>query len=489
MNGLPKKPTTILIVEDDDASRKGLSEYIKLKGYEVFESDCLKSAFTILNSNNTDNSDKIDIIITDLKLPDGTGLDLLKDIKGGKIQSADVVIATGFSSVKTAVEAIKLGAYDYITKPVNLDELDLIIKRIISNKILLDELHILKTRLDERFNFGSLITSSKKMTDIVNTAIAVSGTNSTVLIEGESGTGKELLANIIVNNSQRKNKPFIKVNCAALSETILESELFGHEKGAYTGADSLYKGRFEIADGGTIFLDEIGEISLKTQSKILRVLQEKEFERVGGNKTIKIDIRVIAASQDIEKKVSRGEFRQDLYYRLNVINLRLIPLRERREDIPVLIKRFLGDFSKENGKNVADIGRKAFDILLSYDYPGNVRELKNIIEYMTAVAKENIADEFLLPDYLKNKYLTLTDNKESRTDLDKKGSDFKSDPFLSNSSDNYIKIPVGISLEEAENLILQKTLELNAYNKVKTAKDLNIGLKTVYRKLGKQIIF
>jgi DNA-binding NtrC family response regulator len=484
MNGLPKKPTKILIVEDDDASRKGLSEYIKLKGYEVFESDCLKSAFKILNSNNNpDNNDKIDIIITDLKLPDGTGLDLLKDIKDGKIQGADVVVATGFSSVKTAVEAIKLGAYDYITKPVNLDELDLIIKRIILNKSLLDELNILKKRLDERFNFGSLITSSKKMIDIVNTAITVSGTNSTVLIEGESGTGKELLANIIVNNSQRKNKPFIKVNCAALSEAILESELFGHEKGAYTGADSLYKGRFEIADGGTIFLDEIGEISLKTQSKILRVLQEKEFERVGGNKTIKIDIRVIAASQDIEKKVSEGEFRRDLYYRLNVINLRLIPLRERREDIPVLIKRFLGDFSKENGKNVAEIGRKALDILLSYDYPGNVRELKNIIEYMTAVAKESVADESLLPDYLKDKY--SADNKKEASDINMHRTFGKTD---ANSSDNYIKIPVGISLEDAENLIIRKTLELNAYNKVKTAKDLNIGLKTVYRKLDKQII-
>jgi len=334
MEGL-SRTIAILIVEDDEASRLGLVEFIKLEGYVVFSADSISSALSILNSDHN-----IDIIITDLKLPDGTGLGLLRGIKEGKIQTADVVVATGFSSVKSAVEAMKLGAYDYITKPVNLDELDLIIKRIISNKKLIAEINILKTRLDERFNFGNLITSSKKMEGIVNMALAVADKNSTVLIEGESGTGKELLANIIVNNSRRKNKPFIKVNCAALSESILESELFGHEKGAYTGADSLYKGRFEIADNGTLFLDEIGEISFKTQSKILRVLQEREFERVGGNKTIKVDIRIIAASQDIEKKVEKGEFRQDLYYRLNVVNLKLVPLRERKEDIPLLIKNF-----------------------------------------------------------------------------------------------------------------------------------------------------
>ena len=458
--------TTILIVEDDEASRLGLFEFIKLEGYAVFEADSVSAALNILNSNNN-----IDIIITDLKLPDGTGLDLLRNIKEDKIQSSEVVITTGFSSVKSAVEAIKLGAYDYITKPINLDELGLIIKRIISNKRLIDEINILKTRLDERFNFGNLITSSKKMIDIVNTAVAVADKNSTVLIEGESGTGKELLANIIVNNSQRKNKPFIKVNCAALSESILESELFGHEKGAYTGADSLYKGRFEIADGGTIFLDEIGEISLKTQSKILRVLQEKEFERVGGNKTIKVNIRVIAASQDIERKVKRGEFRQDLYYRLNVVNLKLIPLRERKEDIPFLIKKFLEDFSKENGKNIKGLNKNALDILLNDDFPGNVRELKNAIEFMTAISGSEILDESMLPNYLKER-----SHGQSRP--------LKRESIEILNSEDYIKIPFNLTLEEAENLIIQKTLERNAYNKIKTANDLNIGLKTIYRKLN-----
>ncbi len=483
MNELSAKTPSILIVEDDEASRNGLSEYIKLRGYRTFAADSIKSAFKILSQGEDggNGKDNIDIIITDLKLPDGTGLDILKDMRAGKIRVSDVVVATGYSSVKTAVEAIKLGAYDYITKPVNLDELDLIIKRIIANKNLIDEINILKTRLDERFNFGNLITSSPKMTAIVNTAVAVSDTNSTVLIEGESGTGKELLANIIVNNSRRKNKPFIKVNCAALSETILESELFGHEKGAYTGADSLYRGRFEIADGGTIFLDEIGEISLKTQSKILRVLQEKEFERVGGNKTIKVDIRVIAASQDIEKKVSKGEFRQDLYYRLNVINLRLIPLRERREDIPILIKRFLEDFSKENGKGNAGLSKGALDILLSYDYPGNVRELKNIIEYMTAVSGNGggAVDESLLPNYLKEKYLNTADVFEASGLENAGGSGVK-------ARENFIRIPFGLSLEAAENIIIRKTLEINEFNKAKTAAGLNIGLKTIYRKLEKR---
>lgn len=458
--------TAILIVEDDKASRLGLFEFVKLEGYSVFEADTVSAALNILNSNN------IDIIITDLKLPDGTGLDLLRSINEGMVQRAEVVITTGFSSVKSAVEAIKLGAYDYITKPINLDELSLIIKRIISNKRLIDEINILKTRLDERFNFGNLITSSKKMIDIVNTAVAVADKNSTVLIEGESGTGKEMLANIIVNNSHRKSKPFIKVNCAALSESILESELFGHEKGAYTGADSLYKGRFEIADGGTIFLDEIGEIPLRTQSKILRVLQEKEFERVGGNKTIRVDIRIIAASQDIEKKVEKGEFRQDLYYRLNVVNLKLIPLRERKEDIPLLIKKFLEDFSKENGKNIKGLNKNALDILLKYDFPGNVRELKNAIEFMTAISDSEILDEYMLPNYLKERYPGHKFNENAGDFLD------------NTSTESYIKIPFGLTLEEAENLIIQKTLEKNSYNKLKTAKDLNIGLKTIYRKLN-----
>ena len=468
MNLSDIKSVNILIVEDDDASRNGLVEYFNLKGYKVFSADCLKSAFEILNSSVEieNNQDKIDIIITDLKLPDGTGLELLKSIKEGLNQSAEVIIATGFSSVKTAVEAIKLGAFDYITKPVNLEELDLLISRIISNKNLIYELNILKNRLDEKYNFGNLITSSRKMIETVDTAISVSGTNSTVLIEGESGTGKELLANIIVNNSKRKNKPFVKVNCAALSETVLENELFGHEKGAYTGADSLYKGRFEMADGGTIFLDEIGEISLKTQTKILRVLQEKEFERVGGSKTIKVDIRIIAASQDITKKVSNDEFRKDLYYRLNVINLNLIPLRERKEDIPHLIKRFLSGFALENEKKIIGLSKEALDFLLNYDYPGNVRELKNIIEYMTAVSKNSVIDESSIPGYLKKI------NQKKETGSESGGKDF-------------INIPFGMSLEDAENIIIKKTLEINGFNKVKTANDLKIGLKTVYRKLEK----
>lgn len=465
MEGLSQK-TAILIVEDDEASRLGLIEFIKLEGYDVFDADSIGNALRILSSDNN-----IGIVITDLKLPDGTGLDLLRGIKEGKIQAADVVVATGFSSVKSAVEAMKLGAYDYITKPVNLDELDLIIKRIISNKKLIDEINILKTRLDEKFNFGNLITSSKKMEGIVNMALAVADKNSTVLIEGESGTGKELLANIIVNNSHRKDKPFIKVNCAALSESILESELFGHEKGAYTGADSLYKGRFEIADRGTLFLDEIGEIPLRTQSKILRVLQEKEFERVGGNKTIKVNIRIIAASQDIEKKVETGEFRQDLYYRLNVVNLKLVPLRERKEDIPLLIKKFLEDFSKESGRNIKGLNKNAIDILLDYNFPGNVRELKNVIEFMTAISDSEILDESMLPNYLTERlYGSLYRAKREADDI--------------SGSENFIKIPFDTTLEDAENFIIRKTLERNLYSKTKTAKALNIGLKTVYRKLG-----
>ncbi len=501
---------SILIVEDDEASRSGLAEFLELEGYKISEAAGIKDAFTFLDQKNREGKSvyDIDIIISDLKLPDGSGIDLLRYINHTNINNLengdpgtaknkiDVVITTGYSSVKSAVEAIKLGAYDYITKPVNLDELSLIIKRIVSNKRLIDEINLLKTRLDERFNFGNLVTSSKKMIDVVNTACTVAGTNSTVLIEGESGTGKELMADIIVNNGNRKNKPFIKVNCAALSESILESELFGHEKGAYTGADSLYKGRFEIADGGTIFLDEIGEIPLKTQSKILRVLQEKEFERVGGNKTLKVDIRIIAASQDIEGKVRSGDFRQDLYYRLNVINLKLIPLRERREDMPLLIKRFLSGFNKETNKNIQGLNRRALDLLLNYDYPGNVRELKNIVEFMTAVSNNETEylDESMLPNYIKKKYAvsSVSGGMPNKDDVPSRGGMPESVSVAGDSTDgsgfeNYIKIPLGLTLEDAENIIIQKTLEINGYNKAKTARDLNIGLKTVYRKLANKI--
>ncbi|MHB1665662.1 MAG: sigma-54 interaction domain-containing protein, partial [bacterium] len=379
------------------------------------------------------------------------------------------------------VEAIKSGAYDYITKPVNLEELDIILKRIVSKRNLLSEINELKIRLEDKFSFGNLITKSKKMIEIINIAIAVSNTNSTVLIEGESGTGKELLANIIVNSSERKNKPFIKLNCAALSETILESELFGHEKGSFTGADSLHKGRFEVADGGTIFLDEIGEIPLKTQAKILRVLQEKEFERVGGNKTIKVDIRIIAASQDIADKVKKGEFRQDLYYRLNVINLKIIPLRERKEDIPLLVNKFMEDFSKEMGKNIKGVNEKVLNILLDYNYPGNIRELKNIIEFMVAVsANVDIINDTILPAYLNDlKYKNNLSNDKNN------GNEEYSNNIINGGEgkEDFIKIPFNMNLEDAENLIILKTLLNNSNDKVKTSKALNIGLKTLYRKL------
>ncbi|MHB8292601.1 MAG: sigma 54-interacting transcriptional regulator, partial [bacterium] len=268
---------------------------------------------------------------------------------------------------------------------------------------------------------------------------------------------------------------FIKLNCAALSETILESELFGHEKGSFTGADSLHKGRFEVADGGTIFLDEIGEIPLKTQAKILRVLQEKEFERVGGNKTIKVDIRIIAASQDIADKVKKGEFRQDLYYRLNVINLKIIPLRERKEDIPLLVNKFTEDFSKEMGKNIKGVNEKVLNILLDYNYPGNIRELKNIIEFMIAVsANGDIINDTILPAYLNDlKYENNLSNNKNEEYNDN----------INGGEEDFIKIPINMHLEDADNLIILKTLLKNSNDKVKTSKALNIGLKTLYRKL------
>jgi DNA-binding NtrC family response regulator len=368
------KDYSILITDDEQSQRDILYGYLKKKGFTVFAAASGSEAVKIVNENS------VDIILSDYKMPEMTGLELLPRVK--KINpEINFVIITAYGTVETAVDAMKQGAFDYISKPVNLDELDLLIEKIIEHKNLKAENKLLKEQLVEKHKLSSIISQSTKMDEVLSVASRASQSKATVLITGENGTGKEILAKAIHFVSPRKDEPFIVVNIPALSENLLESELFGHEKGAFTGADKLKKGRFEIAQGGTIFLDEIGDMTSGTQVKLLRTLQENTIERVGSSETISIDVRVLAATnQDLEKKIQEGTFREDLYYRLNVVKINIPPLRERREDILPLIDFFIGKYSEENDKQNIGISKEAIDKLLKYNYPGNVRELENIIE-------------------------------------------------------------------------------------------------------------
>jgi two-component system NtrC family response regulator len=376
---------SILIVDDEDAQRNILKGYLEKKGYKIFSASSGTDGIKAVQSN------LIDIVLSDYKMPDKTGLEVLEEVK--KINpEIGFVILTAYGTIENAVKAMRLGAFDYISKPVDLDELDLTIERIIENKNLKSEIQLLKSQLKEKFKIDSFISHSPKMEEVLSLASRAADSKATILISGESGTGKEVLAKSIHYVSSRKDKPFIAVNIPALPETLLESELFGHEKGAFTGAEKAKKGRFELADTGTIFLDEIGDIPINLQVKLLRVLQEHQIERLGSTESINIDVRIIAAThQKIEQKIKDGTFREDLYYRLNIVLLDLPPLRERKEDILPLIDHFIEKYAKENNKEKLSLSKEASDSLIKYNFPGNVRELENIIERAVVLCRtENI---------------------------------------------------------------------------------------------------
>jgi len=367
-------PRTLLLVDDDVAHRTMLKANLAADGYRILEADDGDQVVPILEREGAD------LVLLDLQMARLGGLETLRAMKQAGA-FVPVVILTAFSSVDSAVAAMKEGAYDYITKPVDIEELRLLLDRALNLERLQEENLLLRERLHESFNFGSIIGKSAPMRELFATLALVSRSDATVLIQGESGTGKELVANVIHENSPRRGRPFVAVNCAALHENLLESELFGHEKGAFTGATGQHKGRFEQADGGTLFLDEIGDMSLVTQAKILRVLQEGTFERVGGSRTIATDVRTISAShRDLEKLVAEGLFRQDLFFRLNVVTVALPPLRERREDIPLLARHFLQALAQRNRKAIQGFHPSAMAQLVNYDWPGNVRELENVVE-------------------------------------------------------------------------------------------------------------
>ncbi len=364
----------ILVVEDEKPLRIALCNLLQDEGFCILEAEDGKIALELMRDNRPN------LIITDLKMPKVDGMKLLKRIKEMD-QNLPVIVITAYGTSSTAIDAMKHGAYDYITKPFDLDEVLLTVKRALSHEALAMEVKALKDELSEKYRIDNIIGNSSQMQDIYKTIGRIAESKATVLIQGESGTGKELVANAVHYNSLRKNGPFIKMNCAALPETLLESELFGHEKGSFTGAVTARRGKFEAAHGGTIFLDEIGEMSPMLQSKLLRILQDQTFDRIGGNQSITVDVRVIAATnKNLEEEVKKGRFREDLYYRLNVVFIHIPPLRSRKEDIIPLIEYFLTKYSSEVKSETIGISKAVVDILLNYDWPGNVRELENVIE-------------------------------------------------------------------------------------------------------------
>jgi putative PEP-CTERM system response regulator len=368
----------VLIVDDEVGTRESLRMLLK-NDYEVFLAKNAEEAFHQMKEHSPD------IVLLDIILPDLDGLKVLEKIKQ-KEPDVIVIMITATRTVKTAVEAMKLGAYDYVTKPFDTEELSLIIRRALSSQALEKEVRYLREEIDKSCGFGNIVGKSKVMEDVFKIVRQIADSKSTVLIMGESGTGKELISRAIHYNSNRRNYPFVTINCAAIPETLIESELFGHEKGAFTNAIEKKLGRFEVAHEGTLFLDEIGELSLATQAKILRFLEEKEFNRVGGSKTIKVDVRLITATnKELTQLLKKGSFREDLYYRINVVPIVIPPLRERKEDIPLLIDHFVRKFNEENNKSVKGVSKEALELMMNYEWPGNVRELENLIERVIAL--------------------------------------------------------------------------------------------------------
>lgn len=390
------RPMEILVVEDEPAQREMLADFLRKEGHEVGEASDGEGALELLRSKTWD------AVILDQKMPGLSGIQVLEEAK--KIQpELDLLMVTAYGTIDSAVEAMKKGAFDYITKPIDLEELLMALARISERQTLIRENQVLRQRLRERgVDPGRLIYKSPEVAEVVNLAGRVAPSKAAVLLLGESGTGKELLARLIHSLSPRSSKPLVTVNCAALPESLVESELFGHERGAFTGAIQRRIGVFEQADGGTLFLDEIGDLSPTVQVKLLRFLQEGEFQRLGGSGTLRSDVRIISAThKDLEACIRDGTFREDLFYRLNVVTIHIPPLRERREDIRPLVEHFLERYARENGKKIQGLSKEAMDLLVRYDYPGNVRELENIVERAVVITRGSVIQSEDLPFGLK----------------------------------------------------------------------------------------
>ena len=392
---------TILIVDDEKNYLLVLEALLAPEGYEIITTDKAEKALNIIKDSD------LDLVITDMKMPGMSGMELLEATK--RINpDLPVIMMTAYGTIEMAVEAMKKRAYDYITKPFQNEELKLTVKKALENYRLIKENRLLRKALSDRFRYGSIVGKSKPMLRIYDLIQKVADSKASILISGPSGTGKELIAKAIHFSGPRKDGPFISVNCGALIETLLESELFGHEKGAFTGAIAMKKGRFELADGGTLFLDEVGDMPPSLQVKLLRVLQEMEFERVGGTKTIKVDVRIISASnRNIKEDVAEGLFREDLFYRLHVIQIEVPPLRERRDDIPLLVKHFVDKYTKDNQNKQVELHPDVWKAFYNYSWPGNVRELENVIERAVVLSSGGIITVEDLPEELTNAQVEL----------------------------------------------------------------------------------
>ncbi|HIC22098.1 MAG TPA: sigma-54-dependent Fis family transcriptional regulator [Planctomycetes bacterium] len=445
-----KHTARILVVDDQAAHAELLAEALVSVGHECIVATSVDGAKERLREEG------VDIVITDLVLGDRDGLDLIREA-----QSIDpfiaVVVVTGYGTVETAVEAMQLGAVDYLRKPVDLTGLRIRVERALEGAALRRRADQLERTIDDRFGFEGIIGSSHVMHAIVQKLKQVAPTDASILILGESGTGKELIAKAIHANSRRKGNVFVPLNCAALGEGVLESELFGHERGAFTGASSLRKGRFEHANDGTLFLDEVGDITTTVQVKLLRVLEEGEVVRMGSNDPVPINVRLICAThRDLRKRIEEEQFREDLFYRINVVTIEIPPLRDRTVDIPLLVNHFLEDYSRIHDKIFEGISREALRVLTAYSWPGNVRELKNAIENMVVTSREQVLDVDDLPGHIR-----------------------PHQPFDSSRS-----LPVGTTIQEMERELIRATLEFVDGNRRKAAESLGIGERTLYRKIG-----
>lgn len=442
----------ILVVEPQKETREQVANELKYAGYNVV---AVRNGELAVNCIERDD---VAVIISEFQSPEIEGMKLLNFAKD-RNPDTEVILLTDYGRFENAVTAMREGAYDFLLKPVPVEKLIALIEKIYEKQKLLNEISDLRHQIDESNLFYDIVGKSAKMQEIFNTIKQVAGARTSVLVCGESGTGKELIARAIHYNSDRKNKPFVKVSCASLSEGIIESELFGHEKGAFTDAVETRRGKFELADKGTLFLDEIGETSLHTQVKLLGVLQDKRFERMGGEKSINIDARFIAATnRNLEEMVKKKLFREDLYYRIKVVQINVPPLRERKEDLPLLVGVFLKRFAKENRKKIAGITPEAVGMFINYNWPGNVRELQNCIEGMVVMCKEEMLDVKNVPDNIKHGVAEKND---------------------------IIEIKPGTAIEEVEKTLIKQTLITYKGNKSKTSKALGISLRNLYRKIEK----
>jgi two-component system response regulator HydG len=441
----------ILIVDDELSHRQMLEAVLSTEGYEIQQAEDGESAIMAVEERF------YDLILMDVRMSGVGGIEASKKIKEIS-PGIPIIIMTAYASVNTAVDALKSGAYDYLTKPLDIDELKILVDKALRHRQLEQENLYLKEQLRDRFNFSNIIGRSLEMKKLLETVALVAPTEATVLILGESGTGKELIANAVHQNSPRKDRPFIEVNCAALPETLLESELFGHEKGAFTGATTRRQGRFHLAHKGSIFLDEIAEMSSTTQAKILRVLQEREFEPVGSSETVKVDTRIIAATnKNLQERIKEGRFREDLYYRINVVSLSVPALRERSNDIPLLVDFFLKQYAEKNRRLVKGFTPKAMDLLMRHDWLGNVRELENVVERSVILARGDMITPSEFPNIIQELDL---ESKETNIDL-----------------------TPGRTLKDVERDMIIRTLEETGGNRTHSAKILGISRRTLQLKL------